>query len=323
MVKPTLSEQVDELVTAVLARPDAPPPRAEAKFAPLAELAAALRHFPRPEFRRRLAAEWRGAPRRRRSKERTSPIRAGFHTVTPYVIVEKAEDLADFLKRSFGATETFRGIGAAGGVHAEVRIGDSMVMLGGKAGIREMPAALHLYVPDADSVHARAVAAGAETLSGPTDQPYGDREACVKDPFGNHWYIATHRSGRRYAPEGLRTVTPYLHPRGAGKLIEFLKAAFGAEVRERAASSGGVVEHAKLRIGDSIVEVGEAHGPWGPMPMMIHLYVPDADALYRSAMAAGAASISVPADQPYGDRVAGIRDPSGNLWYMATHQRDV
>ena len=78
--------------------------------------------------------------------------------------------------------------------------------------------------------------------------------------------------------------------------------------------------HAKIRIGDSIIEMGEAHGQWGPMPATIHLYVSDTDAVYRQAMAAGAAkSLSEPADQPYGDRMAGVEDACGNRWYIATH----
>ncbi len=122
------------------------------------------------------------------------PIREGFHTVTPYLMVREAAKLIDFVKQAFAATELFRGTGSAGGIHAEVRIGDSMVMIGG-AGTwngEPMPAAIYLYMDDVDAVYKRALQAGAASLSEPADQPYGDRIAGVKDPFGNVWYIATH-----------------------------------------------------------------------------------------------------------------------------------
>ena len=180
-----------------------------------------------------------------------------------------------------------------------------------------MPTAIHFYTPDADAVYRRALAAGAVSIEEPTDQPYGDREAGVRDLAGNQWYIATHK-GERYAPEGLRSITPYLHPRGAPALIEFLKDAFGAEEVARYQSPEGVVHHAKIRIGDSIVEMGEAHGPWQPMPTVIFLSVEDVNALHRRAVAAGAVSIEEPADQPYGARVGAVKDPAENIWYIAT-----
>jgi uncharacterized glyoxalase superfamily protein PhnB len=96
-----------------------------------------------------------------------------------------------------------------------------------------MPTGIHLYVKDADAVYERAVQAGATSLYRPVDQSYGDREAGVKDLSGNHWYIATSRS-TEYRPEGLRTVTPFLHPHGAARMIDFLNQAFGAEERSRA-----------------------------------------------------------------------------------------
>ena len=118
-------------------------------------------------------------------------MREGFHTITPYLIVEEPTKLIDFVKQVFGATELLRGTGSAGGLHAEVRIGDSIMMIGGP-GEEAMPAAIYLYVDDADSAYKRALAAGATSLSEPEDQPYGDRNAGVKDAFGNIWYIATH-----------------------------------------------------------------------------------------------------------------------------------
>jgi PhnB protein len=247
-------------------------------------------------------------------------FREGFRTVTPYLAVHEAPALIDFVKQAFGAQELGRtGPGSGGGLHAEVRIGDSIVMIGGGGAFRgtPMPAALHLYVSDADATYRRALAAGATSFYEPTDMPYGDREGGVKDAFGNSWYIATHRA-TGHKPEGMGSVTPTLHPRGADSLMDFLKRALAAEETECTRTPEGVVMHAQLRIGDSVVELGEARGAIEPTVSMLYLYVDDADAWYRRAIAAGAESISEPADQPYGDRVAAVRDLQGNQWYFGT-----
>jgi PhnB protein len=321
MANVSLAEQLDEAVTAIIADPDHALPSVNASIAALLRVAGELRDLPRADFKARLKADLE----RRASMTTTAvkPIREGFHTITPYLIVQEAAELIDFVKRAFGAEELYRGTGSAGGVHAEVKIGDSVVMIGGGAALRRAstPTGIHLYVKDADAVYERALEAGAISLGGPVDQAYGDREASVKDVSGNHWYIATHK-GPEYVPEGLRTVTPFLHPRGADRMIDFLTRAFGAEEKSRAQSPDGVIHHAEVRIGDSMIEMGEAHGPWQPMPTTFFMYVDDVDGLYRRALSAGAASQSKPADQPYGDRVAGVSDPFDNLWYIATHIKD-
>src|SRR5438309_4932584 len=184
-----------------------------------------------------------------------------------------------------------------------------------------MPTSIHLYVPDADAVYQQALRAGAASVNAPVDQPYGDREAGIKDSFGNFWWIATHK-GSSYVPEGMHTVTPFLHPKGAPAVIEFMKNAFGAQEVDRYESEG-VVHHAKVRIGNSMIEMGEAHGPYQPMPTTFYLYVEDVDAAYRRALGAGATSTGEPADQSYGARNAGVKDPFGNQWYIATHIKDV
>lgn len=256
-----------------------------------------------------------------------SPIPKGYHTITPYLIAENAAALIDFAKHTFSAQETFRTIGSAGGIHAEVRLGDSMLMVGGGGpGLSfrgpALPAALHVYVEDVDGVHQRGVEAGGVTIQPPEDHVYGERSSSLKDPAGNHWYIATAK-GASYIPEGMRNVNVYMHPLRAEPLIGFLKRAFGAVELEKYATPDGVIPHAKLRIGDSVLEMGEAHGPYQPMPTMFYLYVPDVDALYQRAINAGATSMSAPTDQPYGDRSAGVKDAFGNQWYIATHFKDV
>ncbi len=121
-------------------------------------------------------------------------VREGFHTVTPYLVVRGVNQLIEFLQQAFGAVELYRGTGSAGGIHAEVKIGDSMVMIGGD-GLRSgepMPAMIFLYMPDVDAVYQRALQSGATSIMEPEDQPQGDRMAGVKDVCGNMWYIATH-----------------------------------------------------------------------------------------------------------------------------------
>ena len=118
----------------------------------------------------------------------------GYHTITPYLVVENAAGLIDFLEQAFDAKQIMRMDAPGGGVgHAELQIGDSRVMLGDAGGMhtptRPM---LHLYVDDVDAVYQCALAAGATPEQPPTDQFYGDRSGGVKDAWGNLWWIATH-----------------------------------------------------------------------------------------------------------------------------------
>lgn len=122
------------------------------------------------------------------------PIPEGYHTVTPYLMAENSEQLLDFLKRAFGATETFRHNDPDGHIrHCEFRIGNSPLMLSeAKAGYPATTAMYHLYVPNVDEVYQQAMRAGASSLREPTDEFYGDRSAGVLDLCGNQWWIATH-----------------------------------------------------------------------------------------------------------------------------------
>ena len=249
-------------------------------------------------------------------------IPEGYRTVTPYLVVADTTAVIEFTKAVLGAEQKMRAIGPGGGVHAEVRIGDSMLMIGGGAPElswrgEPMPSALHVYVPDVDAAFARAVAAGATADHEPRDMEYGERGCGVVDAAGNRWYIATAR-GASFTPRGLHAVNVYLHPLRAEPLLAFLVRALGATSIEKFASPDGVVHHAKALVGDSVIEMGEAQGPYRPMPTMFFVYVPDADAAYERALAAGASSVVPPADQPYGARQAGVRDPFGNQWYFAT-----
>ena len=242
--------------------------------------------------------------------------REGFHTVNPYLTVQPAVELVDFVKEAFGAVESFRATGSAGGLHCELTIGDSKVFIGGGPGFDTKPAALHLYVSDVDDVYARAVAAGATSLAAPSDQDYGERIAAVKDIGGNEWYIA-----KPFAETPMpdrHMVTLYFHPVGAPKFIDFLQKAFGAQVVEQHQSNEGFVYHAKVRIGDTIVEMGEAHDQWQPMTSAIYMFVEDVDAAFQQAVNAGATPALEPTDQPYGERSAWVNDEFGNIWYLSS-----
>jgi PhnB protein len=280
--------------------------------------------MPVEEMRHRFRAMMQGGEPK---KPAVGPVPKGYRTVTPYLIAQDGPALMEFAKQAFGAEEMFRTVGSAGGLHGEVRVGDSMLMIGGGIPGREFRStanthALHLYVPDCDAVYERALQAGAASIDEPRDQEYGERSASVKDPAGNFWYIATHK-GESYTPKGLNNVNVYLHPLRAEPVINFLKRAFGAREIAKYASPDGVVHHAEIRVGDSMVEMGEAHGKYPPMPTMFYLYVPDCDAVYQRALQAGATSIAEPADQSYGDRSGGVKDAFGNQWYIATHIKDV
>jgi PhnB protein len=260
------------------------------------------------------------------SGKSVNAIPRGLRMVTPYLVAEDGLALLEFAKQGLGAEEMMRAVMPTG-VHAEVRIGDTTLMMGGGVAGKKFPGslqpnALHIYVEDADAVTQKAIAAGATLIDPMRDQEYGERSSTVRDKAGNYWYIATAK-GESHVAKGLFSVNPYLHPRRAEPLIGFLKRAFEAQEVAKYASPDGVVHHAVIRVGDSVLEMGEAHGKYEPMEAMFYVYVPNMEAVYRQALAAGATSFQEPTDQPYGDRNAGVKDAFGNKWYIATHVKDV
>jgi PhnB protein len=131
------------------------------------------------------------------------PVPDGYHTATPYLIINGATAALQFYKNAFGATELFR-MDAPGGKigHAEIKIGDSPIMLADEypdmgyrspQAIGGTPVSIMLYVADVDAVFNRTVAAGAKVKQPVKDQFYGDRSGTVEDPFGHVWTIATHK----------------------------------------------------------------------------------------------------------------------------------
>src|ERR1700722_13196319 len=228
-----------------------------------------------------------------KADEKATPtVRAvpeGFHTLTPYLSVNGAARLIDFLKEGFGAVEKFR-VNRPGSelvMHAEMRIGDSVLELADaneEFGVRMLGNILH--VEDADAVYQRALRAGATSLFAPTEQPWGDREAGVKDTSGNHWNItAIRKTGHR--TDDTRAILPYLNFVGAAAFVEFTNRAFGAEETFMLKTAYGKVVHARLRIGDSVLALGEAYGEGAIILGALHMYVPNVDEGYAKAVREG------------------------------------
>jgi uncharacterized glyoxalase superfamily protein PhnB len=125
-------------------------------------------------------------------------------------------------------------------------------------------------------------------------------------------------------PDGYHAITPYLVVRDAEKELAFLTKAFGAVATHPPhRRPDGKIMHAEIKIGDSRVMLGEATEEWPPATNSLYLYVPDVDATYKHALNAGAKSAMEPMDQFYGDRSGSVKDPSGNIWWIATHKEDV
>jgi PhnB protein len=249
-------------------------------------------------------------------------LRPGLTSITPYVIVRPAAEFIAFLKAAFQGVERMRMPAPEGSImHAEVAIGNGAIEVSdGNEQYPTAPAAIHLYVDDPDAAYTRALQAGSSSIYAPTDDhPSGDRWGAVKDQFGNHWYIAKPSGEWTPGPEGVPSVQPYLHLREAHKMIPFLEAAFGAESLGVHKSPEGAVLHGTMRIGNATLEIDEAHGEFQPMPCHLHVYVADTDVVYAQALRAGATSIEVPQDKPYGDRSAGVKDAWGNSWFIATY----
>lgn len=316
-----LSGRLDRVVDTILARGDATAALADTELAPLARLAADLRHYPAPGFKARLRATLKERVTMTTTLSAAAPTtttaREGFTTVTPYIMT-RDESFTNFLKQAFGAVET-ETTKTGRGVHRELRVGNSMLMVGESAEettVPVRPSAYHIFVDDPDATYERALAAGATSFGEPADRPYGERSGFVKDAMGNYWYIARSLRGGPAVPEGMRTITPYLHPTSVPSYIDFLTRAFGAVEEGRYSAPDGRVMHAQVRLGNAMIEMGEPD-PAVPMPTTFYLYVDDADALYHRAVAAGATAMTPPTDQSYGDRVGSVQDSTGTIWYIA------
>jgi PhnB protein len=132
-------------------------------------------------------------------------------------------------------------------------------------------------------------------------------------------------------PDGYRSIQPYLMFEDTRKAIAFYERAFGARTRLCMKTSEGHISHAEIEIGGSVLMMADenpaieawAVAHFGGSPVSFQMYTEDCDALYLQALRLGAVSLREPADQPYGDRMAGVQDPFGYRWYLSTHIRDL
>jgi PhnB protein len=192
---PDRSERLDELIDQALTRRDAVRASGDVELDALLGVVVDLVDLPREGFRTRLASD---LERSTAMPTTSSHVPEGLTTVTPYLIVRDPRAAMDFYKNVFGATEMMRHEDGGRVVHAKLRIGGSPVEIGEHVERNELdldrlpPVGIHLYVEDVDAVLAKATSAGVRVLYPIQDQPYGDREVSIADPFGIVWFVATH-----------------------------------------------------------------------------------------------------------------------------------
>jgi PhnB protein len=328
MNKRTPIEELDLAIDALLAGPRDAALKKGARQATLVPVAAELRDLPSEDFKARLKSGLLPKTELREettmSATKVNPVRTGFRTITPYLQVMPVEEVINFVKSAFGGEELFRSHGGAGGIHTEIKVGDSMLMIGGGGTWKgpARPANMLVNVDDADESYQRAMAAGATSIYKPMTQPWGDRDAGVTDAGGNNWYINTRRVAE-HAPAGQGDILLGFNPKGADRFIEFLITVFGAELMFRHDAPDGRVRHARAKIGNSVLMVSEPHGEYQTKLPGVYMYVENADEIYERAIRAGATSLYPMADMPYGDRMGGVTDPFGIEWYIATHFKDM
>ncbi|MDJ0824860.1 MAG: VOC family protein [Rhodobacter sp.] len=127
-------------------------------------------------------------------------------------------------------------------------------------------------------------------------------------------------SDKRISESVQQTITPYFTVQDADRLMNFLVNAFSATLVKENRYDDGRVQHARLLIGNSLIMLNEATDDYPPNVSQMHIFVEDADIAHKSALRLGAKSLMEPNDRPHGDRMAGIKDPCGNVWWLASLQ---
>lgn len=128
----------------------------------------------------------------------------------------------------------------------------------------------------------------------------------------------------KYQPEGMRTVSPYLMVEHVVRLIEFIEKVFNGKLKYKLDRPDGTIMHAEMLVGDSVIMAGEPMEQYGTFPASMYIYVPNCDVIYEKAIQNGAVSIMVPTDMKHaGERYGGVKDPFGNIWWIATHIEDL
>ncbi|MCM3001700.1 VOC family protein [Paenibacillus cellulositrophicus] len=127
-----------------------------------------------------------------------------------------------------------------------------------------------------------------------------------------------------HQPEGMKTVNPYLMVEQVQRLVEFIESVFNGKLKYKLDRPDGSVMHAEIALGDSVIMAGEPNADFGAFPASLYVYVADCDSVYERAIRNGAVSVMVPADMKHaGERYCGVKDPFGNIWWIATHVEDL
>ena len=132
-------------------------------------------------------------------------------------------------------------------------------------------------------------------------------------------------------PDGFHSVQPYVILQNCAMAIDFYAKAFGAQEKFRMTGKEGQIHHAEIQIGDSRIMMADEHpgveafspGHYGGSPVSLLIYTANCDEMYKQAISADATSVREPADQPYGDRMSGVKDPFGYKWWISTHIKDM
>jgi PhnB protein len=271
------------------------------------------------------------------------PTRPGFHTVTPYLIVRELNPMIEFLQAAFGATLHYQTTGGAGGIHTEMRIGDSMIMLSGGTGgqtMEPMPTMLFLYLEDVDVTYQAALIAGATMLMEPTDGAFGEpRGAGIRDIAGNQWFFATWADRPDAPPPFIEEQTattadtiPMLSYEDGPAALDWLANAFGFQETARWLDDDGRLSHGEMVTGSGRIMLASptpayespkqhrAHcavaAAWSAVPWVINgvlVYVDDVDAHYAQASATGVTLLS-PIEDGFPGRRYRAEDLEGQRW---------
>jgi uncharacterized glyoxalase superfamily protein PhnB/catechol 2,3-dioxygenase-like lactoylglutathione lyase family enzyme len=201
---------------------------------------------------------------------------------------------------------------------------------GGQAAIDgQMPAPggwnrVQIEVDDLESMREQLKAHGAR-FRADLVRGQGGKQLLLEDPSGNlvELFEPKPERGVKPVPDGHHTVTPFLLADDVSKLLTFIESAFGGKVEYSMQSADGVVRHATIRVGDSLIMVSKGTDIYGVHPAMLHLYVLDVDIVYAQALQHGASMLREPVNEFYGDRVAAVKDEWNNQWWIATHVEDV
>jgi len=257
------------------------------------------------------------------TKEKNSQLNLpeGHQAVMPYLILKETDAFFEFIEKVFGAKQKFKMMNkeGTGVVHAENIISGRNLMYSSPNPFPEQPSGLCISVNDVDETYEKALKAGATSIVEPCDPEWG-RFAGIKDQFGNTWWITSTPKDKKEQP----AVKPYLSPKDAPGLLEFLKKVFHAEekVRRLDANSEKIL-HAEILVSGNIIMVSsgsEENCHEGAVSVAVPRA--DLDEVYKRALAEGSTSLAEPFDFPWG-RFCGWKDPFGQTWWVINEQPEI